>query len=127
MNLRIPILIFLFPSITFCQTAVSGKVVDKTSGSAIAYATVGLLRQNAGTNSDENGNFNLAGNDIDRDTLVISAIGYETVKNAVSTVKLNSLIQLEKKILALREITIISKAHWRYNTLNKLDCSNNGL
>lgn len=127
MSVRILITTLLIPALTFCQKTIKGRVIDKSSQISIPYATIGLLKQNVGINADKGGYFTFIEDVTDLDTLIISAVGYESLKTTVSRIKQDSIIELEKKIVVLSEVKVSSKTNWQYLVLNKLDCSNKGL
>ena len=95
---------FLFFSLfcfsTLSGQTVTGKVVDASTGEALAYVNIGVVSQPRGTITDETGNFALETNGLPADASVrFSMIGYMaktfTVKelsdNNVTTVKLESV------------------------------------
>lgn len=63
----------------FAQKVITGRVMDETDGSPIAYTNIGIVGHNMGTVSDENGSFRLllpedfTGNDA---VVVFSSVGY---------------------------------------------------
>ncbi len=57
--MKLVLLIFLFPLVCFGQTNYRGTVKDKKNNKAISFATIGLMKVNIGTTSDENGKFEL--------------------------------------------------------------------
>jgi len=77
---RLPFICLLVPmSYLLCaQKTISGRVVDSISGEAVAYASVGISDQHAGTISNETGYFNLIIADSLQSSLRISALGYES-------------------------------------------------
>ena len=54
--------ILFFPAVCFSQFIISGEVVDSLSKEKIAFATIGLIAQQAGTNSNDIGLFTLKSN-----------------------------------------------------------------
>lgn len=116
------LLVFLiFPSILFGQITYSGKIVSKKSKEKIPYASVGLIKENIGTNADENGFFTLTGSiSKEHDSLIVSCVGYET---AIVEAKgqSNCLIELEERPMILKEVIVNSKQNWNYKILNKLN------
>ncbi len=62
-----------------------GKIIDAESGAPISFVNVMFQKSNRGTTSNENGQFKILVRDIDiKDTILISHIGYQTRKYAVS-------------------------------------------
>ena len=62
---------------------VAGRITDAASGAAVSEAIVAVEGTRLGTRSDEMGRYRLAGVPADSVTLVISRIGYTTVRRAV--------------------------------------------
>lgn len=92
----------------------TGKIIDATNNLPIAYANIGILGKNIGTVSDEKGLFSLnLGNSSDRDTLVISIIGYEsqilTVADTKKKCTQDCTFLLSKTNYELKEVEIASK------------------
>jgi hypothetical protein len=117
----------LLPIASFSQVMIFGTVVDKSSQAPVPYATIGFIKKNAGTNADEKGKFILEVPMADPDTLLISSVGYESLKISVQDARVNSTIALEKKVRPLASVTVISKDKWEYATINKPDCTNSGM
>ncbi|WP_461085224.1 DUF5686 and carboxypeptidase-like regulatory domain-containing protein [Spirosoma flavus] len=72
---------------------ISGKVTDKNTGQGIPFASVGVKGKTVGTQADADGNFQLQLRQ-PVDTLVISALGYQLTKAAVTTSRLNVVMEL---------------------------------
>ena len=86
------LLLFLLPISAFSQTTYKGSIINKRTKEKISFATIGLVCENTGLNADENGEFNLPAKVSNpNDTLIISNVGFETLKVPVS--KLTSAIQ----------------------------------
>ena len=62
-----------------------GTVVDKESGEALAYASVGVVGTHLGTQSDEEGRFAFRGNFEEVDQLIISYVGYQSQTISIAT------------------------------------------
>ena len=124
-NFTIYLLAFL-PIISFGQTIYKGNVVDKISKEKIPFATVGLIKANAGINADENGKFILQAMKEDHsDTLLISCIGYHSAKIPLSALPTDNLYLLEKKNAILKEVVIGKRTYEQSTTLNELSGCNN--
>lgn len=90
---------------------VTGKVTDATTKEPLAYVNIGVLYQNRGTISQEDGTFsiNLSSSKPD-DVLVFSMIGYETIKIEWGQIKESFLaIKLVPKIYQLKEVIVKAK------------------
>jgi hypothetical protein len=92
--MRSVVLFLLLPLYSQAQTILSGKVVEAATGSPIPYASIGLVKQNAGTNANENGEFRITCSRPDGDSLFISCVGY-------ATIRLSARDLLSKQVLAL--------------------------
>ncbi len=90
----------------------SAKLADAADGSPVAYANIGILESETGTNSDEEGRFSLnITEDLNSKTMSVFLIGYEDlkipVKEFISRVNSNnSTIKLHKKENQLREVVV---------------------
>jgi hypothetical protein len=108
--------IFLTGSYAEAQTF-TGKVIDAESKQPIKYTSIGIVRKNIGTVSDESGNFTIdlpAQND--KDTIMFSLIGYNSFELEVMKFKKEYLfkekqIELGKKIVTLSNVIIISNKY----------------
>ncbi len=114
-------IVSIHPISTFSQTSFRGTVVDKKTKSGISYATVGLMKENIGTNTDEKGNFILfSKNKILHDSLIISCVGYEALKVSVDARTTIIHCELNTRDVFLKEAVISSKNNWEFITLNKI-------
>lgn len=126
-NIGITILFFLhFPFLSYSQNNISAFILSKTTQKAIPYATIGLLRENKGTTSDELGKFNLAIKHKD-DSLMISAVGYKTSVFPVALLVNNMKIEIEENQDFLPTFVVTSKNSYANPvTLNEMNnCGNN--
>ncbi len=111
----------IFPYSIFGQTTYSGIIVSKKSKEKIPYASVGLIKENIGTNADENGLFTLTSSTSkEHDSLIVSCVGYET-RIVEAKGQSNFVIELEEKPMILKEVIVITKQSWSYKILNKLN------
>lgn len=114
------LLFFLWPTLLFAQShTVSGKVVNKGSGSLIAGASVFLSNSSFGTTSNSEGAFTLNRLRPGQYTLVVTAVGYaEYNKIIMVNADIADLkIEMEQRPIVLREVTIsgTSRADWNRN------------
>jgi hypothetical protein len=119
--MKILALIFL-PAIAHCQV-IKGDIINKRTKEKVPFATVGLMKENTGINADEEGRFSLLSTKHDRDTLIISSVGYETSKFPVEEVLSNTQFEISEKPIALRPV-IVNNNYKAAVTLN--DFSNCG-
>jgi hypothetical protein len=114
--------IYLFLSILICNNIFSqvdeklcvGKLLCKVTNQAISYTNIGVVNQNLGTVSDQNGNFSLLiDSRFDENEIKFSSIGYvsKTMKviDFKKQLQLTSIIFLEKAVSDLKEIVIKNK------------------
>jgi hypothetical protein len=101
------ILIFwtLILSANFCFSQIKGKCVDEM-GKPILYANVGIVDSNMGTVTNEEGEFVIEGEFVsDKNTIVISCMGYETKSIVVDR---NASVEIVMKLSSyeLEEVKI---------------------
>ncbi|HMU23503.1 MAG TPA: carboxypeptidase-like regulatory domain-containing protein [Ferruginibacter sp.] len=102
--------ILFFPAVCFSQFIISGEVVDSLSKEKIAFATIGLIAQQAGTNSNDIGLFTLKSNS-NTDTLIITHVGYHPLKIALNDIKSKSKFYLNRKQVLLNDIIVKKYIH----------------
>jgi len=102
------IFLIVFPLNALCQTYYDGIILSKSTKKRIPYASIGLLNQNKGTTSDEKGNFRLVSKYFG-DSLIISAVGYKTLKVAGSAIVGGMKFELEENTVLLSEVIITKK------------------
>jgi hypothetical protein len=108
-------LILLFLFINFYLAAynqvIKGTILDKNTKSVINFASVYFNGTFVGTNSDQNGYFEL---DISKNTsmpLTISALGYYSVTLNDFPADKALLIYLTPKVFELKEVVVNAKSH----------------
>lgn len=93
----------------FAQThiEINGKVLNKKSRNALAYASISVLNSSLGTVSNQAGEFDFfVPVDTKNDTLLISYIGYKTFREAISNLKGVEIILLEESPTVLGEVIV---------------------
>ena len=98
--------LMLFSSLlnAFPQTY-AGKIIDRDSRQAVAFANIGIVNRNIGTVSDASGNFEIVlSSSHDKDTLRISCIGYLDKQYLIRDLKNESRVGEEIRV----ELTSIS-------------------
>jgi len=125
-TMKLIILLSFFPIFCFGQISITGKVINKRTKEAIAFATVGLVKENIGTNAVEDGSFHLQSKkSILNDTLIISCLGFVTLKLPIDNLwKGKNIFELPEQQTILEDVTVKSRTNWKYETLN--DFSNCG-
>jgi hypothetical protein len=123
------LLLFLFiPILTAAQTNYHGTITNKSTKQIIPFVSVGLMKENIGTNADESGSFQLVSNNIKKnDTLIISCIGFQTLKIPADNKSIETytieLIELET---VLKEVVVTGKKYVNISTLNEFsNCGTN--
>jgi len=91
-------------------SGMSGLVTDAGTGNPLQFAQVALNKSTTGTVTNEDGRFFLVlPEPVTGDTLVISYLGYETVKLAVSSVTGQTVrISLKPKEVSLQEVEVVA-------------------
>ena len=115
-NIIFTILLFItifLPFYLFAQNIeLKGQVVDKKSNEAIPYSTLLVQSLKTGTLADMKGAYKLTiPNGNDKDTVIISALGYEIKKMTLSALskEKNGIVKLNKKVYLLKEVVIKPK------------------
>ena len=125
--MKLTIILLLFPFLTIGQTNIFGKVINHKNKEAIAFVTVGLMKENIGTNASEDGSFQLVSTKIKlNDTLIFSSVGFATLKLPVDKFKTdNIVVELSEQQTILNEVIVTNKSFWTSVTLNDFSkCGN---
>jgi len=105
-SILITILLLSFNFITYAQSNISGKVIDK-NGESIIGANVYLQNTYDGGFSDETGSFSYESNEKGVQTLVVSFISYSTFNLKIDVSKMKNLkVILKQEINELKAVTI---------------------
>ena len=125
--MRLFIIFLITPIIALTQTSFKGIIINSKTKAGVSFATVGLIKENIGTNADEEGRFTLtSGNRKQNDTLLISCVGYGTLKIPADNLSSNISIPLNEQESKLAEVIISAKNNWTFATLNDFsNCGNN--
>lgn len=103
-------IIYLFcPLSSLSQETFQGTIISQTSSLGIAYASIGLVKTNQGTNADELGHFIFQANNKQNDTLIFSCVGFLSKKIAVNDFKSGGIVSLYESQSNLPVISILSK------------------
>lgn len=104
--------LFLLPEKSTAQS-IKGQTIDQSTMEPIPYVNVGVLHQQMGTVSDENGDFSLLLTGVNpEDTLKISSIGYEPLVFSVAEAMAfteKKAFSLSPKEVLLDEVVIVPK------------------
>jgi len=94
----------------FAQTEIKGKVSDFLTYIPIESASVYIENTTIGTISNADGKFVLiVPREIEKDTLVISSIGYKSYRTAISDLDASMDVFLEEDIAALDEVLVVAE------------------
>ncbi len=101
-------ILFIFPSISYCQVSIKGTIKSKSSNEPIPYVNITKENRQEGTYSNEQGAFQIS---LKTDeTLLFSAIGYKKVTLTYNDLQqINFHVSLEDDITELESVTIVSK------------------
>jgi len=106
-------LFFLFCFFTAYSVtySVSGKIVDKKTGSPIESACIYISNTTNNTISDKNGVFKLTSLQDGASQLVVTCVGYQTfsLKIPLNSDKVNVLVELVDKSYQLKQVKIEDK------------------
>ena len=126
MKTLITITIFFFSIISFSQTAISGKIMDVKNNS-IPNANVYVEGTYDGATTNASGEFNFSTSSTGNQTLVVSALTFETVKMQISIIQYQYMsIVLKQNMTQLDEVlitagTLEAGAKSRVSVLKPLD------
>ncbi len=94
------------------QFSISGVIFDKKTKNPLPFASVVYVKKSLGSTSDINGNFSFTiFNAKKTDTILISHIGYKTLKLQVSEINKIKNIALLENTNSLKEIIIKTKSN----------------
>lgn len=109
MGLRFLIMLFLFAAgLSVHAQIISGKVLEAETNNPVIYANVFLDGSNIGTITDSTGFFKLNTREHSSLPLIVSGIGYETLRFRNNYLSDSLIIYLEKKDYELDEIQVHS-------------------
>lgn len=131
MQQRLGIVFFLLALVTVlsAQDNLVGRVFSATDSLPLAYVHIGIVGKEAGTISNENGQFRLAAkNKTPGDTLRFSMLGYETIDWIIPARHSGDslLIYLTEKAYLLPKVTFfpegldIQMGAWRHGLTNEV-------
>lgn len=106
------VLLFVFYLGTLSGQTVTGKVVDSSTGEALAYVNIGVTGQPRGTITDESGTFALETNGLPNEAIIrFSMIGYLAQTFIVQELsdKNEIIVKLESVPVSLSEVVIRPK------------------
>lgn len=91
-------------------TTLSGQLQDRQTQEPLSFASIYLLGTTIGTTSNNEGEFVFhIPTDLRADTLVISLIGYNTLKRKLTEVSSGEVLFLEENVLELAEVVVTAE------------------
>ena len=108
--MKLVVILLLIPFCSYTQVIFRGNVIDKNTKTVIPYATIGLVKENVGTNADDNGQFKIRSNQPGHDSIIVSCIGYVTRRLPVIDLLHDSTIFLSVDEKRLKPVVI--KSQW---------------
>ncbi|WP_051605500.1 carboxypeptidase-like regulatory domain-containing protein [Sediminibacter sp. Hel_I_10] len=104
------IALFLFSSIAFSQIEIKNKIVDFSTLVPIESASIYVQETTIGTVSNADGKFVLqVPETYEKDTLVVSSIGYKSYKVPVNEFDNSFEVYLEEDVASLDEIVLVAE------------------
>jgi hypothetical protein len=108
---RIILLLLLISVFQYGHTqVVTGIVLDKSDNNKIKFASIYINGTNTGTNSDQNGQFELDITKYSSLPLTISALGYYTVTLTDYSTEKPIEVYLSQKMFELNEVVVVAKS-----------------
>jgi hypothetical protein len=106
-------------STTFAQQRIKGKVLDSLTLQPIESAVIKIIKTNAKTAANKNGDFVL--NNVKGDSLLVTRIGYQP-KIVKTSYGKPVVVVLARGVITLRDITITNSVTLKtYSALSELD------
>ncbi|MEO7444598.1 MAG: carboxypeptidase-like regulatory domain-containing protein [Ferruginibacter sp.] len=103
--MKIFICLILFFNVCKAQSSLSGNIINNETKEPVPYVSIALLKQNKGTNSDQNGKFSIS-NSVIEDTILFSSVGYNSLKMSVKSLEPGIIIELAPLISELDKIIL---------------------
>jgi hypothetical protein len=102
--------ILFISQFTFAQTAIKGKVIHDNDDAPATFASIELAHdKGAKAMSDNTGNFNLNISESQKkDSIIISSVGYKTVRMPVSAALKRSVFTLSQSTQTIEGVTVFN-------------------
>ena len=102
------LLIVFISSPAFSQSiTISGQIIDGHTKEPVSYASVYFVKSKAGKTSDSAGNFTFYFSNFIKDTLVVSYIGYDLYKIAVTQLQDNKSLNIQLQRGGLNNVVVV--------------------
>ena len=103
------IILSVIPHFVFSQSTLTGKVIYQKDDTPAAFANIELLNNPGSTMTDWGGNFKIIiPNNKHTDTVLISSVGYETIKLPVSAALIKKVFVLKEIVKNMEPVTVFS-------------------
>lgn len=100
-------LVFFFCPAAFAQKSIKGKVLNFSDKKPLSFVTIALAHQHRGYTSDKDGNFEIPSQFAGKnDTLIISSVGYRTIRIPVSRALSQNEFWLSEETKTLDEVVV---------------------
>lgn len=109
-SLSLLVVMLLFSEMTLAQAIIKGKITYENDGAPAASVTIELLDdKGTKTLSDDKGDFHLKiSNSQEKDSFIISSVGYKRVIMPVSAALTKSVFTLSKSIKTIEGVTVFN-------------------
>ena len=101
------VFVLIFKTSIGQSLSLSGTIIDGHTKEPVSYASVYFAKSGVGKTSDSAGNFSFFFNNFNRDTLVVSYIGFELYKIPISTLQNNKALTIQLERGGLKNEVII--------------------
>ena len=103
------VILSMIPHFIFSQSTLTGKVIYQKDDAPAAFANIELLNDPATTMTDWAGNFKInIPNPKRNDSVLISSVGYETIRMPVSAAFTKSVFVLKEIVKNMEPVTVFS-------------------
>lgn len=103
------VILSVIPHFIFSQSTLTGKVIYQKDNAPAAFANIELLHNPASTMTDRAGNFKINIQNPKRtDSILISSVGYETIRMPVSAALTKSVFVLKEIVKNMEPVTVFS-------------------
>ncbi|MGB4846263.1 MAG: carboxypeptidase-like regulatory domain-containing protein [Ferruginibacter sp.] len=108
-SLLLVILMTVIPNFLYSQTTINGTVFYQKEDAPAPFVNIGLSNKSASTMADWGGNFKFQiANPKSTDTIVISSVGYESLRLPVSKAAAQSKFILKEVVKNLATVTVFN-------------------
>ena len=101
------VFVLIFKTSVGQSLSLSGNIIDAHTKEPVSYASVYFAKSGVGKTSDSAGNFSFFFNNFNRDTLVVSYIGFELYKISISALQNNKALTIQLERGGLKNEVII--------------------